>query len=138
MNLFCDTSALIKNYIDEVGSSRVETALHEASEVTVSTLTLVECFSTLRRILLEGKITEEEYVILKKEIQYDFSFFVHVEPSDVLLLCEGLIDIYQLKTLDSIQLASALGLKKSIDYFLCFDSKLIHAAEAEGLRVLAP
>ncbi|MFO7850333.1 MAG: type II toxin-antitoxin system VapC family toxin [Spirochaetia bacterium] len=133
MTLFCDTSALIKNYIDEAGSGRVEAELHEASEVVVSSLTLVECFSTLRRIFLGGDITEEEYVLLKREIRYDFSFFTHVEPSDVLSLCEGLIDTYQLKTLDSVQLASAVVLKKNIDRFLCFDAKLNRAAEAEGL-----
>jgi uncharacterized protein len=138
MTLFCDTSALIKNYIEETGSREVEKNLHEAKEVLVSTLTLVECFSTLRRIQLEGGITREEYLLLKKEISYDFSFFTAIDPSDVLSLCETLIDSWQLKTLDSIQLASALANKASINRFLCSDVKLSRAAEGEGLSVLVP
>lgn len=138
MILFCDTSALIKNYIQEAGSERVEQILDEADEVFVSALTLIECFSTLRRILLENSITREQYEQIKREIQQDFSFFSMIDFSEAVPYCEEIIDLYQLKTLDSFQLASALAVKGEIDYFLGADTRLNKAAEAESIRVLNP
>ena len=49
-----------------------------------------------------------------------------------------LIDKYQLKTLDSIQLGTALLLKDEIDYFIVCDSKLVKAGKKEGLKIINP
>ena len=69
MNYFFDTSALIKNYIDEPGSTSVSELMNQSDLVYVSEITLLECFSTLRRILLENLFTPEEYENVKTEIK---------------------------------------------------------------------
>jgi len=61
MNYFFDTSALIKNYIEEIGSDYVSGLMDGAVKIFVSSITIIECYSTLRRILLEKLITEDEY-----------------------------------------------------------------------------
>ena len=136
MNCFFDTSALIKNYVEETGSEKVSALMEEADEIFVSEITIIECFSTLKRILSERLISESDYIRLKKEIQYDFEFFsrVGLSPKN----CEPLIDEYQLKTLDSIQLAASLSVSDEIDAFICCDKKLLKAAEAENLETLNP
>ncbi len=136
MNCFFDTSALIKNYIEETGSEKVSALMEEADEIFVSEITIIECFSTLKRILSERLISKSDYIRLKKEILYDFEFFskVGLSPEN----CEPLIDEYQLKTLDSIQLAASLSVSDEIDAFICCDKKLLKAAEAENLETLNP
>ena len=118
MNYFFDTSALIKNYIEEIGSDHVSGLMDSAAEIFVSTITIIECYSTLRRILLEKLITEDEYSHLKKKIAYDFDFFNKIEFENSTEKCEQLIDAYQLKTLDSIQLAASLTVLDEIDNFV--------------------
>jgi len=49
-----------------------------------------------------------------------------------------LIEKYQLKTLDSIQLASCLYRKADISEFVVSDVKLKTAAEGENIEVIDP
>jgi len=49
-----------------------------------------------------------------------------------------LIEEYQLKTLDSIQLASCLARKSVITNFVVSDVKLKNAAKVEGLDIIDP
>jgi len=43
-----------------------------------------------------------------------------------------------LRTLDAVHLASALSVREGIGVFLAYDSRLLAAAAAEGLEVVAP
>ncbi len=138
MRVFLDTSALVKNYIEEVGSENVANLMHESEVINVSSLTLIECFSTLRRVLHEKLITKKQYETLKKEISQDFDYFETVSSASALQYCERLIDKYQLKTLDSIQLGSCLCARQDIDAFVCCDRKLLGAAKRENLRTIDP
>lgn len=138
MKLFIDTSALIKNYIEEKGSVEISEIMYQADEIFISQVTPIECISTIRRILLEKRITEAMYQKLKDEIFFDAKYFQIVDNKNSFFHCESVIDRYQLKTLDSIQLSSALYVKGSIDSFVCCDNKLNKAAEHEGLQIVNP
>ncbi len=138
MNCYFDTSALMKRYIDESGSTAVTELLNNADNVFVSEISKVECISVLKRINVERLITNEEYEYLKKEIQSDFEDFSLINIETIIDDCEEIIDRYQLKTLDSIQLASSLYVKNEIDRFVCCDSKLSAAANNESLQVINP
>ena len=111
MTIYLDTSALIKNYIEESGSDSITKMMYEADKIYVSYITRIECISTFRRILHEENITEEEYKRLKNELLYDFKYYTEIETKKALDNCENVIDKYQLKTLDSIQLSSAMYIK---------------------------
>jgi predicted nucleic acid-binding protein len=139
MKLFFDTSALIKRYISENGSPKVDELFEAADTIIISPITKLEAYSTIKRLLKTGVISEEDYIKLKENIGLDFKHF------DVLTLNKKLeekavklIDKYQLKTLDSIQLASCLSRKEGIMSFVVCDEKLKNAAKLEALEVLDP
>lgn len=138
MKIYLDTSALIKNYIEESGSDAITNIMHEADNIYVSYITRIECISTFRRILRENNITAAEYKELKDELLHDVKYFTEIENKTAFDNCEEVIDKYQLKTLDSIQLSSAIYIKDDLDIFICCDIKLNDAARNERLPVYNP
>ena len=138
MICFFDTSALIKNYIEESGTVNVASLLDRADEIFVSEICIIESISTIRRIFEENKITRKEYEILKEEIKKDHRYFSRINIESVYDIAEGLIDKYQLKSLDSIQLGSMLSMKNRIDFFVCCDKKLLEAAAKEKIKTINP
>ena len=139
MNLFFDTSALIKKYIDEKGSDKVDELFNNAENIYVSNITEIETLSTFKRLQIENEITEEEYLNLKKEIDIDFNSFEILELDYEIINCsKEVIDKYQLKSLDSIQLGSLLVIKEIIDYFIVCDKKLLEAGKKEKINTINP
>ncbi len=139
MKLYFDTSALVKKYISETGSDNVDKLLFSASEIYISIIGHVEAISSFRRLLHEREIDEKDYNQLKLEIEQDFQFFNVVDVSfEIVFSAIKTIDKYQLKSLDSIHLASAISMKRNIDYFVSSDQKLLNAAKKEGFKVINP
>lgn len=139
MILFFDSSAMIKAYIEEEGSSEVDKLINLANEIIVSPITKIECFSAIKRLLIENQSSEKEYKEIKNDIIFDFSFFnilyfnQYIEATAI-----ELVDKYQLKTLDSIQLASCIEVKNKITSFIVCDNKLLNAANKENLPIINP
>lgn len=139
MILFFDTSALIKRYISESGEKKVDELFELASEIIVSPITKIEAHSTFKRLLEENEIYEVDYEKLKEEINYDFEYFTvlslnqEIENKSI-----ALIEKHQLKTLDSIQLASCLSKKGEIESMVVSDQRLKKAAESERLSIIDP
>lgn len=139
MNLFFDTSALIKRYINETGSKYVDDLFFKADRIFISPITEIECISTLKRLQIENQISMNDYIELKKEIREDFKYFSIIEFSgQIIEMSIKLIGKYQLKTLDSIQLASVLSVKEEIDNFVVSDSKLKTTGNKEQLHLIDP
>jgi predicted nucleic acid-binding protein len=139
MKLFFDTSALIKRYIDETGSQYVDRLFFETDEIFVAPITEIECISTIKRLRVEHQIKANDYNHLMKEIREDFSYFSVIEFSEHLVeVSIRLIEKYQLKTLDSIQLSSALKVKDQIENFIVSDNKLKATAHREQFSIIDP
>lgn len=139
MNLFFDTSALIKKYIIENGTDRVDELLNKADLIYVSTITEIETYSAFKRLLIEKAINENDYKVLKNEFRIDYQYYTHVGFDEFISINSKLmIDKYQLKTLDSIQLGTALLLKNEIDFFVVCDDKIIKSGKKEGLKIINP
>jgi len=139
LKLFFDTSALIKNYIIESGSDKVEELLNQAENVYISSILEIETISVFKRLLLEKAVSSNEYEILKNEFETDYSFFTPADLSGpVIERAKLVIESHYLKSLDAIHLATALLLIDEIDYFIVCDEKLIKAAVKEGLKVINP
>ena len=109
------------------------------SQIIVSPVTKIETSSTINRLKVENAISKEDYSRLNKEIQYDFrcfkvlSFNQEIESQSIYL-----IEKYQLKTLDSIQLASYLSQRDFIDDFIVSDKRLKQAAKNERIDFIDP
>lgn len=139
MKLYFDTSALIKKYISEIGSENVDKLLIDADEIYISTIGQVEAVSVIRRLALENEIEFFDYERLKNEINGDFKYYNVIDISkEIIIHAISMIDRYQLKSLDSIHLASAFLQKNNIDYFISCDGKLLASAKKEGFNVVNP
>jgi uncharacterized protein len=61
LNIFFDSSALAKRYIEEKGSDQVQAVLSSASALAVSVISVPEIVSALCRRRRERKVSTEEY-----------------------------------------------------------------------------
>ncbi|MBU1669506.1 MAG: type II toxin-antitoxin system VapC family toxin [Actinobacteria bacterium] len=142
MELFVDTSALVKLYYSEPDSDQVEEWILGATRVFISELSRVEFASALAKKVRIGEIDAETCL----EIWNSFRDDLESTQLEVLSLLEedyaqaielllefGASD--NLRTLDSLQLAAALREPQSL--FLSSDIILARMAEKVGLR-LAP
>ena len=130
MNLFFDTSALVKKYVYENGSDKVDELLLLADTVYVSPITGIETYSTFKRLLVDKSITRREYELLIHEFETDYRYYSIVEFNEpVSTNAKQLINRHQLKSLDSIQLGSVMCIKHYIAHFVACDKKLIQAQD---------
>ncbi|NJE10599.1 type II toxin-antitoxin system VapC family toxin [Thermococcus sp. MAR1] len=133
---FFDTSALVKRYHIERGSSIVN-ELMETYVVAISELAILEMTSALNRRFLSGELTKRKLDWVLERFYSDLENYVVVTiSSETISLATSLVLKHGLKTLDSLQLASALRIKDEASVFVTFDEKLKTAAEKEGFTVL--
>jgi hypothetical protein len=147
-NRFFDTSAVAKHYRAEVGTARVDTLLAEAgARHLISALSVVELHSVLARLVRTGQITAADFHLARGRFLADIAgglwqalpvTAAHFHDAQQLLVRHGLVR--SLRTLDSLQLAVALGWSAAgpLDAFVCADANLLAVAAAEGLTVLNP
>jgi predicted nucleic acid-binding protein len=142
-----DTSALVKYYHPEVGSSRVIAIADDPSNVLfISRIGLVEIHAALARKIRTGELQAPAFQQALRRFYADLhrrkfrlirSVSGHERQAIRLLIRKG--PLFPLRTLDALQLSAALWLKgQQLDYFLCADPKLCEAAEQEGLSVINP
>jgi predicted nucleic acid-binding protein len=139
MILYCDTSALIKRYIEEAGSDQVDRLFEEGSSVVTSTVAFAEIMAVFGRKYREGILTRTGYSksVLEFKKEYSKLILVSITP-ELNQLIESLVVKHPLRGFDAIHLASALLVQKesSINVnFACFDRVLNKAASSEGLLV---
>jgi len=135
LKAFIDTSSLIKKYIQEQNSDKFNSFLDDVSQVIVSPVYFVEINAAFQRIFREKKITSKEREYLKNEAFRDYEYFYKINWNEKLE--KNALDIaekYALKTLDSLQLASAV--LSGADIFVTSDKILLRAARKEIKNVL--
>ncbi|MGE5852648.1 MAG: type II toxin-antitoxin system VapC family toxin, partial [Deltaproteobacteria bacterium] len=71
LNVFFDSSALAKRYIEEQGSDRIQAILSSASALAVSVICVPEIVSALCRRRRERKISADDYRIAKASVLSD-------------------------------------------------------------------
>ena len=137
MILYCDTSSLIKLYIDEAGSTEVRAWVNDADMVTTCRVALPEMLSALTRRLNSGDLERSVYQSLVNAVRRDWPHIVALDFSAT--DAADLVERHGLRGFDAVHLSSALLLagRDGVDLvFSSFDIKLNSAAESEGLRVL--
>lgn len=144
VNLYLDTSALVKLYIEETGTARVLAAVEAAEGAQIITdISRVESRSAVRRRERASDISGTEANQILKQIERDVSSFFLVQPTSSAVLEEALrlIDRYPLRAYDALQLAGCLVVRDNLPgpvTFVCADAQLCQAAEQEGLTTLNP
>ena len=139
MILYCDTSALIKRYVEEEGTDTVDSLWSASLGIATSVVAFAETAAAFSRKLREGVLTEKEYVETLKIFKTDFDSFILISVTPMLnAVIERLLRGYPLRGFDAIHLSSALMIKDSGSMpvqFACFDLTLNRAALKEGLTV---
>ena len=138
--IYLDTSALIKRFVEEKGSSLVQSMVASGEAVATAKIAYAEVFSGLTRKMREGYLDNAQYDLACHQFESDWQAYVRVELNDdLLLLARGLIRRHALRGFDAIHLASAVSLNTMIDEVVTFtaaDRRLLRAATAEGLKVV--
>lgn len=137
MNLYLDTSALVKLYVQETGSADVAAHVEHATLVATSRVGYPEARAALARRHREGGLTAAGLRHAVSGLDLDFEAYVVVELVDPVARRAGaLAERHALRGSDAIHLASALELGQlsgAAPLFLAYDTRLSAAAAAEGL-----
>lgn len=140
MILFADTSALIKLYIEEVGSAEMAERAR-SSRLAASVLAYAEVYSTFSRRLRESLLSEKEHTAVVEAFEHDWqrAILVPLRPALVGRI-PRLVTDHPLKGADAVHLASALMLQDTgLELtFAVADRRLARAATKEGLAAFDP
>jgi predicted nucleic acid-binding protein len=137
VTLYLDTSDLIKLYIEEAGSDRIQRLVSEADFVATSALAYAEARATIARRRRERLMTRSASSDVIAQLDTDWPRFVVMPFSDELSREAGrLADAHALRGGDAVHLASfAVLLARSADNDVRFssaDDRLSRAARALG------
>lgn len=143
MSFFIDTSALFKRYQPEQGTDLVCKILEESGQpVFISSISIIEIVSNLKRLFEIDKITTEEQFQQQRSFFYQDINNLGITILDVtaedIIKADTLIMKRYMKPIDSIQMAIALNLEHDDLTFVSSDQRLCNIAEIEGLAILNP
>ena len=140
MILFCDTSALVKLYIQEEFSDEVCAMAESARVIAVSRISWAETMATLARRVRESPTDAQAIEAVRVHVRIDWSSFAIVEVTQSLVELAGdYADTFALRGYDSVQLAAAKMLQEGTSEafcFACFDIRLLKAAGVLGMQTL--
>ncbi len=128
----------MKRYAEEAGASLVR----RLSDIVVSQLARVEVPGAIWRKHRLGQLSSEHAATLVEAFEwewFDGSFAVVGARDDVVDSAARLLALHPLRSLDAVQLATALTAREAdpdLSDFVCFDRRLTEAARAEGFRTV--
>ena len=138
--LYLDTSALLKDYLEEEGAAVVREAIARASRLATSVITYVEARSALARRRHAGDLSAAEYRHVVRRLDDAWERLLRLDVSDGLLgEAARLAEKHVLRAYDAIHLGSAVLLRSQLgtDITLAsWDDELDAAAARERFTVL--
>ena len=143
MKYYFDTSSLVKLYHNESGTS-VVMKLFESDDIEamISEITILEFYSTIYKKIRTKEINDKTAQKVLKNFNNDSEYFNIINiTTELIYSAKQLIQKYGesgLRTLDSIQFASALKVKNEINEVICCDLGLIKLLKKEFINVLNP
>ncbi len=129
--LYLDSSALVKLVVREAESDALFDFVQGYSRLASSLLSVVEVHRAVRRLPKEYRAAQARAVRVLAGIE-------RVELSIDLVSAAAELDPPPLRTLDAIQLATALAFGAEIAGMVVYDRRLTDAARDAGLTVFAP
>ena len=138
MILFCDTSALVKLYILEEGSTELKAQAQAAEAVAVCRIAWAEAYAALSRRARETPEDAPRIEQVKAALALDWPHFLILEINQALVERAGdYADTFALRGYDSVQLAAAFEagrISRLPIFFACFDTRLNKAAKLLGMQ----
>lgn len=144
MNLFCDTSALVKLFHEEEGSPFITDLLCSPdNEIWILDLACIEIYSALYRRFRNHELTHKnlnEAIAGFKDQIWEFN----IEPMGSGIVHESLTLIQKygkthgLRTLDALHLSAFSLIADDGWMFVCADATLCEVARLDGWKVRNP
>jgi len=140
---FLDSSALVKRYVEETGTTRMVELITSDELLVVARLAQVEIVATAVRRAKANEIEPDDLIAMLQVVDHEFrSRFEIIELGGATIARSiDVAQVHALKAADSIQLASAL-LATSSDQrqpiFVSADVELNEAARSEGFQIETP
>lgn len=135
--MYWDTSALVKQYVEEVGSSELHKWKGHVRASSV--IAFIEVHSAITRRHRHGSVSLKQSKSIVEQFSLDWQAYVRIPVhADLISVAALLIQRHVLRTLDALHLASALQLQEDLGEptdLLSADGALVAAARAEGLAV---
>lgn len=139
MILFCDTSALVKLYVDEAGSQQTLAEAGAATALAVCRIAWVEAVSAFARRAREMPADAALLELAQQRLRAQWAQYMTVEVTQLLVERAGeYADTFALRAYDAIQLAAVATLREAAEEelrFACFDTRLRKAAQVLGMSV---
>lgn len=140
---YLDASAVVKRYVNEVGSAwmRAISAPALSPILFTSRMTVAEVISAFARRLRDGSLTTAEFSLARDTFRSDCAKEYQIMPPTVAVidLTCTLLERYPLRAYDATHLATALVAQRFLAsqgypalIFLSADERLIRAANVEG------
>lgn len=139
MKIYLDTSSLFKLYHQEEDSLEIEQVFirYEVQTVYLSEITKLEFASAVWKKVRLKQLSEDHAGQLIQAFEFDFPNYAFVQLDTILVeKAKNLLSLYGksgLRTLDSLQLATAVLLKNQVELVKTSDQLLLELFEAEGL-----
>ena len=139
MIIYLDTSALLKQYIQEAGSEDVEKLLASSEGTGTNQLTYVEMASAISRAVRMELISADEAQLTWEDFLVDWELLVRLDTSgQITKRAATLAWEHGLRGYDAMHLASALTWQDAIDTpvtLATYDRELWSAAQKAGMDV---
>jgi predicted nucleic acid-binding protein len=136
---FWDSSALVPLCIRQSSTALLD-RLSQRFGMVVWWATSVEARSAFARELRAGVIDRAEHQTAVLRLEDLLGSWREIQPTeDVRILAESMLDRYDLRAADALQLAAAYTWTASRPFnrpFICGDKKLLHAAKQIGFHVV--
>lgn len=137
---FLDSSAIVKYYINEPGSTWIRTIVNsEIDRCIICTISIAEVASAIAQVqrstMLSKKRMRQSYLKFRSDVRRGL-FLAHAVNLQALDFAAELALKYPLKGFDATQVASALLASSILDQSVVFvsgDKQALNAAKNEGL-----
>jgi uncharacterized protein len=138
--LFCDTSALVKLYVQEDGSEVVMEQAEASETVAVCRIAWVEIMSAFARRAREVPQDAPALDRARRRFAADWPHCLTLELTQgVAELAGEYAEAFALRAYDSVQLAAVMTLHRETAgdlRFACFDNRLTKAARVLGIGAI--
>ena len=138
MNCYLDSSALVKRYVGEAGSSEVLRVMTEAKRRGTVAISRTEVVAGLAKAVRIGTLEQEVAELARQAFQADWSHLARFRVTNLLIdLSCDLAWRFGLRGYDSVQLAAASMWRGAVAdpvVMVTFDHRLWEAAATIGLE----
>ncbi len=140
MNLYTDTSTVIKLYVQENNSDEAREWVERSVGVATGLLTRAEVASGINRLFRMNFLNEDQYTRALSDFRSKWESYTRIPISEqIVARADFLICKFVLRGYDAVHLACALTWQESLRdsvTLATFDSHLHEAAREAGLSVL--